>query len=590
MIRLSRDSLSSPLAMFFIYILASAAAIMAFRFIYPGEAAPLGYFSMSWRFIRFLLDYLNLFPALALSALVIPFGLKIRTQEKLNPFSPQFLRSLKMSILTAITGAALYCALFFLVLPLVQDYEAKLRYQGQLYNLAKERAQEHAAGGEWNEAAHFISVCENIWPKGPEISKLKTETGIQAEKDRLTPWLSSDVRTGALSAQGIPQPVDATEALALAETALAEERYFDAHWLATLGGHLARPGSVEESSAIRLAGRAWSGVNSLEPNIRESRAYTIFRLKRDGYEALISEEWIRAYYIFRELMELGNGDDPDVQRYFALSENGLKDIAFFIDEMELNSGRTISGAIFSIPQGSGRLVMKVSSLSTSADSAYGIGIEILAFNREGQPLWGINAPYAKLFPLTLESGPVTAVLMRALDRTDGTKRWEGEARGMGQKAPDGIQAILQVSWDDFLLITKVRRQLSGRFPLGAMSPAELLKAAEDLEPCGYQPQVFQAELIERFGGAMLILPLGIFAIILGWRYRAMKRPRYMFIPMLGILPLVFNGVVQFCRSWMNNLAIWAVVSLGFTAAALIFAAGIFILFVLSLILLAAQHG
>jgi len=64
----------------------------------------------------------------------------------------------------------------------------------------------------------------------------------------------------------------------------------------------------------------------------------------------------------------------------------------------------------------------------------------------------------------------------------------------------------------------------------------------------------------------------------------------MAVPMLGILPLVFNGAVHLCRGGINNLGIWAVVLIGFTGAAISFAIGILILVILSLIILAAQHG
>jgi hypothetical protein len=59
--------------------------------------------------------------------------------------------------------------------------------------------------------------------------------------------------------------------------------------------------------------------------------------------------------------------------------------------------------------------------------------------------------------------------------------------------------------------------------------------------------------------------------------------------MLVILPAVFNGAVHFSRNWLNNLGIWAVVSLGFSTAAVFFAVGIVVLLVLSLITLAAAH-
>ena len=580
MIKLSKETFSSPLAIFFIYLLASGLAIFGFRFIYPGEAAPLGNLAVSWRLARFLLNYFQLFPALALSALVIPFGFKVRAQEKLNPFSPQFLDSLKMSIISAITGAVLYAVLYFLVLPLIQDYEANLRYQGQLYRQSREQAQEHAARGEWNEAAHFANICVSIWPDDPGFLRLKTEIDIHTEEERFSQWVGSGLKAEASESSS---PLDATEALALAEKALLEGRYFDAHWLATLGGRISAKGSVEESTAARLAGMAWSGVNSMAPNENETRAYAVFRLKRSGHEALITGEWIRAYYIFRELLEM-SPDDPDAIRYLSLSESELQNAAFFIDEMEMNAGRTLGNAVFSFPQGLARIVMRISSLSVSADTAYGMGLEIMASDRDGNLMWTINAPYAKILPLTLDSGPATAVLMHALDRRDKNISWEGEIEGVGQDSASGTQIALPVTWDNFLLLSKIHRGFS------SLSPAELFRAAANLESSGYKPEVFQAELIQRFADTLLILPLGFLAIVIGWRYRALKRPRYMAVPMLGILPLVFNGAIHFCRGGINNLGIWTVVSMGFTGAAISFAVGIFILVVLSLIILAAQHG
>ena len=348
---------------------------------------------------------------------------------------------------------------------------------------------------------------------------------------------------------------------------------------------------MEDAAARRLAGRAWNGVNSLAPNSKETAAYNIYRLKRDGYEALNAKEWIRAYYIFLELLAL-KPEDPDAHKYFALSEEGVRQVAFFIDEMELTLGKTLTGAVFSLPLGTGsagRLVMRISSLSIFPDSAYGIGIEILAFDRDGRPLWSMEAPYAKMIPLALNagtegSGPGMSVLLRSLNRTDKNQRWEPLVRGMGQNVPGNAQTALAVSWDDFLLLSNIHRGLS------ALSAADLKRAAENLGPCGYQSQVFEVELIRRFAEPLLLLPLGVFAIIIGWRYRALKRPRYMGILMLGMLPLVFNGAVNLCRGWVNNLGILAVVSLGFTTAAVIFAAGITVLLVLFLIILAAQHG
>jgi hypothetical protein len=211
-----------------------------------------------------------------------------------------------------------------------------------------------------------------------------------------------------------------------------------------------------------------------------------------------------------------------------------------------------------------------------------MGAELLAFDRNGQHLWSSKAQYAKFMPLLLEGGPALSVLLRALDRVDKAKQIDPEITG--QPPHDGAEVVVPVSWDNFILLSNVRRGLSG------LSPTELMTAAKNLGNCGYPPQIFEAELIRRFAEPLFLLPLGIIAIVLGWRYRAIGRPRYMGIPMLGILPLVIYGLVLFCRGWLNEFGIWAVVSLGFTTAAVCLGIGILVLFVLSLIILASQHG
>ena len=583
MIKDKLNALISPMGIFFIYIFFAGLAVMGFRFIIPGESIILGCFSVSWRLIRGLLDFLDLFPALVLSSLIIPFGFIIQTHDRTTPFSPEFLQSQRKSIVTAIVASAIYGLLFSLVLPLAQNYERNLISQSRLYLLALERANANATEEDWDEVAQLVGICERIWPGGPDHARLKLEAEIQTEVDAMTPnYLPDILAPSQVGFQG-NVPVNATEALAMAETALTEGRFFDAHWLATLGGRLAARGSVETDTAARIAGMAWSGVNSMAPNARETQNFTVYRLKREGYEALVGEEWIRSYYIFLELLTL-SPDDPDVVRYFKISEEGVKTAAFFIDEIELTLGRILTGTVFSFPLGSGRLAMRISSLSTSTDTAYGIGTEIMAFDIEGRPLWSMEAPYVKITPFTRDSGPSIAILLRALDRMDKTTRWEPEIKGLGQSAPAGPELVLPVSWDNFLLLSSLRAGSSG------LSSVNLQRAAHNLGTYGYLPQVFEAELLQRFARPLFLLPLSILAISIGWQFRALKRPRYMAVPMLVILPLVLYGAVHFIRSWITDLGIWAVTSLGFTTAAIFLGAGIVALLVISLIILAAKHG
>ena len=583
--RAKKGSFFSPLVIFILYILLSGLAIMGFRFFVPAVPVPLAHFSVQWRLIQGFLEYIALFPALVLTAIVIPFGFKIfPIEEDKRPHNP--LESLSMSITTAITASVVYGLLFSIALPIARNYEANLLFQSQLYNLARARAEELSREERWAETAQLIAICESIWPEGPEHARLRIEAEIEVEEERLIPVQRPDFLAEQASASmGTAEPVNATEALAMAETAFAEKRYFDAHWLATLSGRLAGPGTLEEIRSTRLAGMAWTEVTSLEPSAFETTAYNNYRLKNEGYEALVGGEWIRAYYIFLSLMEL-TPNDPDVARYLALSENGIRQVAFFTDEIALTLERTFRGAVevvFSFPMNYGRVVMKVFSLSVFADYAYGIEAEIMAFDRNGQPIWDMEIPYIKLLPLSLDSGRSLSILLRALDRAGKAEPYEPAITVFGQNTPDNSEIVLPVSWETFLLLSNLNRGLS------ALSPLDLRAAADSLANSGYLPEVFESELLQRFVKPLFLLPMGIFAIALGWRYRTLKRAWAMAFSMLVILPVVFNGTMSFAKSWLNELGILAVVSLGFTATAIFYGVGVVILFILSLLILAFAH-
>jgi hypothetical protein len=595
----------SPAGIFIIYIVVCALGIMGFRFIYPGEAAPIPYFSRSWRMVRGLLDLINLFPALAMSALVIPFGRAAFSGEDYSSFSPRFFQIIRGPVITAISAAVGYSLLFFLALPIVQDRDANMRAEGGLYRLARDRARSHSQEGEWLEAARFIAVCERIWPGSPEMDDLKDQAAVhmeayrfeeEAENAAARDAVAADFRGAGVSAMpGRPQPVGVTEALTMGESALEEERYFDAHWLATLAGRIARPDSPESAGAARLAGRAWNAIQSLAPTARESRLYAVFRLKQSGYEALVSGDWIRAFYIFQELLEL-TPDDPDAVDFFAKSEQGAKEVAFFIDEMELAVGEILTGAVFSLPVDnvngrSGRAVLRFSGLSGFADYSYGLGMEYIRFDGDARPVSRLEAPYAKILPIRLDDRSRTLVLMRALDRHDQNLRrdplWAADPAAPpapGQTVPGEARLLLDISYEDFLLLSLIRRGLDN------LQMGELFTAARDLGSSGYLPQVFEAEMLYRLSVPLFFLPMSILAIILGWRFRAGKRPRYVFAPLALILPLVFYALVRLCRNILNTAGIWMVISLGFSTALIITIAVLALLFVLFLIILAAQHG
>jgi hypothetical protein len=274
-------------------------------------------------------------------------------------------------------------------------------------------------------------------------------------------------------------------------------------------------------------------------------------------------------------------DDPDAVNFIAASERGAKEYAFFLDEMELSMGEILTGAVFSLPSGTGRAALRFLSLTTSADVAYVIGFEYMDFDVNSNMRASVSAPYAKLLPFNLNEKPQVLVLTHVLDRHNRNRSYEGEWFA-GRKTTGEI--LLDVSYEDLLLISEVRHGLAN------LQIDELFSSSKKLDDFGYVSQIFQAEILNRIGSVIFFLPMAIFILILGWRYRAKTRPRYLFILLLPVLPVVFHGFVFMYRSVINISGIWLILSLGFTPALIVLIAAFAVLLFLSLIILAGQHS
>jgi lipopolysaccharide export LptBFGC system permease protein LptF len=217
--------------------------------------------------------------------------------------------------------------------------------------------------------------------------------------------------------------------------------------------------------------------------------------------------------------------------------------------------------------------------------------ELVAVDGNGLFLYRVRSDYGKIVPVsinTLEGEPKqqAALLLRALDRADSGKRrepdWTDEA---GEPIDSGAsQILLDLNFDDLILLSRAAEGPD------TLNLRELFDAEKTLGAYGFVPEVFRAEILRRLSEPVFFLPLSVFALFLGWCFRARKKPRYVYVPMLGVLPLVFYHASLFFRNVFNNLAIWFSLSIGFSSALVCFIAASAVCFILALVVLAAQHG
>jgi len=598
----SRRTLDSPAFIFSVYVVIGCLAVLGFRSVFQAEAPPLPIFQTGWRRTLALLDIIALFPALALSALVLPFGMnKFQGESRRGSgdrgarFSADlFKRCFRVPVITAISAAVLYALLFFMVLPLAQNHERNMRFQGELFRMARARALAHGEAGEWIQASQFIGIADSVWPNHADLSRLRVDVDVNLEWARLArderPGMAR-VPAARANLPGHWDPVNTVEALAMSQAAYDEGRLFDAHWLATLGRRLAPENSPEAVASARLAARAWNLIEDQRPTPAEAHRHEMFALKMEGYRAMQSGEWIRAFYLFQTHARLAPGD-PDVGNFLALSERELAGVAFFVDEIDVTIGDTLTGVIFSLPveHGAwrGRAVLRLAGLSSGPNVAYGVGLEYMRFDRDSRLVLHMSAPYAKFVPFSVDgTRQQVLVLLRALDRQDPYYgRWEPtiESVAEGGSPPTGAQFLLNVGFDDFLMLAQMRQDVSG------MHISELFDASRVSAETGYIPQVFQAEILNRLGSGLFFLPTAIAALAAAWYFRTRRFPRYLFVPLLFVLPVVFNGIVYIIRAGLNVVGISLTLALGFSPAILLFSLILAIAFMASLFLLSAQRS
>jgi hypothetical protein len=119
--------------------------------------------------------------------------------------------------------------------------------------------------------------------------------------------------------------------------------------------------------------------------------------------------------------------------------------------------------------------------------------------------------------------------------------------------------------------------------LGSIFVGDLFRMARRIGYYGYIPQLFYAEILYRFAEVAFILPLSIFVIGMGWRYRTKKEKIVVLVPMLFLMPAVFNGLLFFFRGMLHSLSVWSVISFGFTISAVFYGAVVVLLLLISII-------
>ncbi len=567
-----------------LYLIISCILTLVFPLIFREAPSPLPPWALLWWFLKGLIITIDLFPALALSAVALSYSQGLGRLH-FDRFSPLFWEKSLSRLIFIFVTAVLYSVFYLLALPSARDSVAEMQIKGKLYYEALVSANEAAEAGLWRESASFTALCEGIWLNSPDTAQLRDKLAVNylsmSAKARLATKEEASRLDNANSTNtvfepslpGVPKPATARSAIQAARERLSAGAQFDAHWLAQVALRLSSPAAPERVEAERIASEAWNAIEALKPTLNEAESYSLYKLKREAYAMASAGDWLDAYYSFLRLASLTD-NDPDVERYLSLSQEGVRGLAFFVDEMDIRLGEVDSNVVLSLPMENGnRVIVRAKTLHSFPDYAYAKDLEILSIGIDQRINYHLIADYGKILPNSAmnknELG--TVFLLRAVDRDDENIRWEAK-RLDSDEAPSSI-LNMPVDFNLLLLASRARRGVDN------MALTDLITASAELDVFGYATSAFRVELIRRLSEPFIFCITAIWVLSYAWRLRPKRGSILISFLMFFLLPIVLNFLIELFRITSSGFLVYLTISLPYTltlVAALAFEASLLV--------------
>ena len=508
---------------------------------YPKESL-LYFYKVPWIFEEALRMLIEHFPVLAISAVLLAFATVPETQAELIGGTGIISSSISRTIILFLIFTLLYSILSIGLLPVLYEHRHNRLYQSRLARSYLQQA-EAAEQQDELEAAYllyrdYLDIDEDNRAIKDKVNYLEGQVSLQEAEEQQQ--VREEEPRETLRHDNY-RDMSANELVTQARQALEKDDPFTAHYMALLAQRVAERENVTREDAKRLAAKAWEQIASLEPSREEQRAHQIYSRKLSGYQALTRQQPIKAYYIFKRLIEENPGD-PDVKEYYQRSRQQAEQVSYFIDEAELLKSNPGTRKIVYLDN-EGELLF-IEKLVIENGQIWAYGIELLEFSAEGMQEH-ISAPYGKL------SGD--SIILQGIDR---------------QREGRSIQpTVLSASEEDYLRtsiritpsIPQLLRLSREQAFLNRLTLPDLLALQPVISEYGYPSYQFGVLTLMRILEPFLFLIFAIFAIAFGWHTRIHTGGfPWIILVLAPLLPFVIDQLV-ILYEYLHRLLLTAVV-------------------------------
>ncbi len=464
----------------------------------------LAFYKTVWVFEEALRALVEYFPVLTVSAVLIAFSTIRSDTIELTVTAGSISKPVSKTLVLFLFFTLIYSALTIGLLPVLWEHRHNRLYTSNLAKSYLAEAQQAEAEGKLETAYQFYRDYLQIDKTNREVKDaanyLEGQITIQ-KADSQTPEPEKP-----LPPRTEYRNMDVIDLLDRAEKSLTEDDPFTAHYLAGIVLDM----DESRDDARQLAARAMQQIESLEPSRQQRREYELYHRKLKGYEELIHQRPIEAYFIFKELKEEVTAD-RDIDTYYRESLIETRRVSYFVDEAE--GTRSLPGVrqIVYIDQNprlvgeNGQAVVYIDKLVRDGGDFWVHGIEIMKLGSSGEPAFHIQADYGKLVNDTL--------LLKGLYLEDQEKTVEPLVYS-GTELPE-VDTVFQLSPSLAQLVRLSRQQDY----LHMLNLPALIQILPEISRFGYPPSQFQVLLLLRLLKPFLFLILTILALGLGWRLR-----------------------------------------------------------------------
>lgn len=527
----------------------------------------------SYKVLRAFIYFFKFAPAIVMTGFIIGYAVSFgrNPEGSFKRFSSAMFSRYRTVMIFAIVSAFCLTVFVAILIPFFESqisfYETAPRFVAEYIRLSKNAKSQGNFPLAFRYSEHALKLDKN----SKEARELMKETEIPAHK--ILQKKENETRTEKTSEEGYT----VSELRNLAERALQNEEFFNAHYFAETGSRLASPRNTNYERLREIAVLSWDKL-FYSPLPALTSEQKIFQRKIDGYTALMDGDNLKAYYVFHSLAK-----DPDVVRYLSLAEKRLENESFFIDEIiDTNEFENARNIYFAISRDDGGKDIVFMQGMTAVKNTVGLvqyirDFSFVSIDSNGEILKKIFVPYAKVKEIATDNFDdeakrtlgipndidfVPYLLLRSIDRnTEGIANEPviefGKANArLNQNKLLETQLVLPISYKQFLFLSHLSHDAS------SATLIELFQFAHKASAWGFSNEVFVERLLRKMLYPLFLIILLLGSAIFAWNYRLSERSLFQSSWILAFPAFSFFAYILYrALMWVCTLFNYALISL-----------------------------